>query len=188
MAVVETITPPRVRWTRHTINKAMLCPKPTDAVTAYEKSVAAPGEPIGRLLAHIVAHADVIDDGRRLGPDGEMRDHCGSWLLVPMSTYMLDVLTTLGAEQADLEPDPDFEPDHDGEPSLGANEAVSQVACWQRPEHAHTADLEDDEICETNGDDEPSDSEEGSEVLSAGWAPDWSPGAFLPSEEITPST
>lgn len=182
MAVVETITPPRVRWTRHTINKAMLCPKPTDAVRAYEKSVAAPGEPIGRLLAHIVAHADVIDDGRRLDPDGEMRDHCGSWLLVPMSTYLLDVLTTLGAEQADLEPDPDFEPDHDGEPSLGANEAVSQVYSWALPPDCLSPDLEDDQIYETNGDDEASEPDEG--PTKATWAPDWSPWTFLPSEEI----
>lgn len=155
MAVVETITPPRVRWTRHNINKAIRCPKPKGAVRAYYESVAARGEAIGRLLAHIVEHADIVDDGRHLDHDGVKFTHSGAWLLVPLPAALLDQLLAIGVEQADLEPDSDIEPDHDGEPSLGANEAVSQVAAWGR---RHTdvvvADLEDDQIDEGGEDDE----------------------------------
>ena len=184
MANVEHTTSPPVRWTAHNIRKATLCPKPKGAAQAYQESIAARGEPIGRLLAHILKHADIINDGRRLDPDGGMRDHSGAWLLTPLPADLLDQLLAIGVEQADLEPDPDIEPDQDAEPSLGAPEAVSQIASWGRDHTGFVAvDVEDDQICEGTGDGEPSDSDEGSEVMpAAGWAPDWQPWTFPASE------
>ena len=156
MAAVESITPRRARWTRQNINRAIRCPKPTGAVRRYHASIAARGEPIDRLLSHIVDHADIIDDGRQLDCDGVKFTHSGAWLLVPLPSDLLDHLLMLGAEQADLEPSEDSEIDHDGEPSLGANEAVAQIAAWgRRPVEVHKADLEDEQIVEGGEDDEP---------------------------------
>lgn len=183
MANAEHTTSPPVRWTHANIRKATLCPKPKGAVQAYQESIAARGEPIGRLLAHILEHADIIDDGRRLDHDGVKFTHTGAWLLVSLPGDLLDYLLAIGVEQADLEPDPDIEPDQDAEPSLGAPEAVSQIASWGRDHTGFVAvDVEDDQICEGTGDEEPSDSDEGSEVRPAGSAPDWQPWTFPASE------
>lgn len=141
----------RMRWTPSNIRKTIRYPKPKGARRRYFESVAEKDGGIGRLLAHILAHSDIIDDGRPLPPGSEISDHRGAWLLVPLPADLLDQLLEIGVEQADLEPDPDIEPDQDGEASLGANEAVPQVYSWALPPDY---DLENDDLDEGGEDDE----------------------------------
>ena len=159
-------------WTDARIRKAILCPKPRGAVRRYDESVRARGEPVGWLLSHIVQHADITHDGRQLDYDGVKFTHSGAWLLVPMPTHLLDALATLGAEQADLELDPDIEPDYDGEPSLGAPETVAQVAVGGRSADVYAPDIEDDERGEASGDEEPQHEGEN----TGDDEPDWAAG------------
>lgn len=144
-----------VRWTPARIVKAMLCPKPKDAIA----KVMATARPAWRsdkdrpLLDYIVGHADILD---LPAPSGTSWPEPVAWLLVPAPLWLLEGLAQVGADREDLEVTEDAEPDQDGEPG---------------------GDDEPDQHGEENDDDEP--------TLGWGsWSPDWRPELF-PSTEST---
>lgn len=150
-----------VRWTPTRIAKAMLCPKPKDAVAkamAYEHGTLARWSFVPdqerRLLDFIASHADLLD---LPAPHGTSWPGPVAWLLVPAPLWLLEGLAQVGADREDLETTEDAEPDQDGEAG---------------------SDDEPDQDGGDNGDDEPS-------AGWACWAPDWQPYHLCPPSEST---
>ena len=77
-------------------------------------------DPERRALAAIAETADVI------APEG-----AGTWLLVPATPELLDVLAALGAEFEDVEPD-DSDVEHDGRECELDGFGNPGLGCWKR--------------------------------------------------------
>lgn len=108
-----------VRWTPARIAKAMLVPKPRDAIAkamAYEHGTTA--HPIRSsnknrpALDFIASHADILD---LPAPEGTSWPPPVGWLLVPAPLWLLEALAEVGAALEDMETTEDAEPDHDAE-------------------------------------------------------------------------
>ena len=122
---------PVVRWTPRRFNAALRCPKPTGAIARFHAGGTLPGparkSPLAAAIASFIArHADFL----AVPSDGafenrwELAGKPSGWLLVPATTWLVDALSNLDAEQADLEPGEDAEPDADAEPDEGAEPDV----------------------------------------------------------------
>lgn len=111
----------RRRPSRASLDKAMLCPRPTGERAKIENQQRA-GWVRGRLMRlrelellehiakwgdHIAVEPAIVDDPY---PPAFIKE--GLWLLVPMSDRLLDVLAEFGADGEDVEDSYDREHDH----------------------------------------------------------------------------
>ena len=105
----------RVRWTPARIRRAMLLPKPRGAIakamqTATEVAPTTPDQV--KALQHLAEHGDFI---AAPVPEHHHNPNSGApgWLLVPAPVWLLEALSTFGADAAELEPEP-IEDNEDG--------------------------------------------------------------------------
>ena len=108
-----------------------LAPDLADLLTVTERDV----------LRAICRDGDILDgfkarllSGARGLPDDLDAGEVEAWLLVPLSSAMMDALAAFEADDADLEAEPDDEEGGDGEASLGATNDVNQERAWRAPE------------------------------------------------------